>query len=373
MSASLLDEISGLSPDNITQACPTTLVIDRLEQPTCEPLVDAVRTAGGAVDYHRLGGAATMLDMPTEYATVPTEHIEDIAAWLAPVRSSEQGRDETPTVASAVLQDHGGVVEEVIRLGPDQLVAVETRPVVANPNAATVVFLNTGSEHHVGSGRVWVELSRQLAARGTTALRLDFRGWGESPDHGYAPGRPYDAQAVDDVRSAAFALHERGDRKIVLVGVCAGAWVALSKADALPISGIVAFNPQLYWQPGQPVEATMGETRKRRTAERARDEKWGRRGLWDVLDALGIRTAAGRWLSRIGRSPFPVDFVFEQSDDGIDYLRHRLGRRLRLATKSGVLTIHEMAGLDHPMHRHWRRAEALAAVENLLERAPSRP
>src|SRR5262249_60982393 len=116
--------------------------------------------------------------------------------------------------------------EGVVRLCTSRLVAIETRP-GGGSTGETVVFLNTGSEHHVGSGRVWVELARRLAARGKTALRVDFRGWGESPDDGFAPGRPYDAHTIEGVRTGADALRERGDRTVALAGSCAGAWVAL--------------------------------------------------------------------------------------------------------------------------------------------------
>jgi pimeloyl-ACP methyl ester carboxylesterase len=372
-SAELLDDLGALSPDDITSACRTSLVIDRAEQPTSEPLVSAIRAAGGEVEDRFLEGAERMLDEPTEYAMVPNAHVDEISSWLADACSGDSGPADRECVASATITESGDeIVEEVIRIGPARLVALESRPSAGTATGETVVFLNTGSEHHIGSGRVWVELARRLAARGKTALRVDFRGFGESPDDGFAPGRPYDAHTIEDVRTVAQALRERGDRKVVLVGICAGAWVALRECPTLPIAGIVAFNPQLYWQPGDPVEATMTETRRRRTAERARDEKLGRRGWWSALDVCGIRPPAGRWLDQIADSPFPVYFFFEKGDDGIDYLRHRLGRRYRAATRRGSLVVRELDGLDHPMHRHWRRYEALAAIEGVLETVRSR-
>jgi len=214
---------------------------------------------------------------------------------------------------------------------------------------------------------VWVELARRLAARGKTSLRVDFRGWGESPDDGFAPGRPYDAHTIADVRTVAETLRERGDHTVVLAGICAGAWVALRECWTLPVAGVVAFNPQVYWQPGDPVEATMTETRRRRAAERERDEKLARRGWWSALDVVGIRPAAARWLDQIAQSPFPVYFFFEQSDDGIEYLEYRLGRRTNAATRRGALVVRALDGLDHPMHRHWRRFEALAAIEQVFD------
>jgi alpha-beta hydrolase superfamily lysophospholipase len=368
LSSELLNDLAALSADGITDACAATLVIDRAEQPTSEPFVAAIRATGGQVEERLLEGAEHMLDQPTEYATVPTGHIDVITGWLADVGSDDAGLADRGFDAGATLTESGvPVVEEVIRLGPTRLVAIETRPASGGSSGETVVFLNTGSEHHVGSGRVWVELARRLAARGKTALRVDFRGFGDSPDDGYAPGRPYDAHTIEDVRTIAEALHARGDRKVVLVGICAGAWVALRECWTLPIAGVVAFNPQLYWQPGDPVEATMVETRRRRTAERQRDERLGRRGVWNALDAFGIRPAAARWLDRIAQSPFPVHFLYEREDDGIDYLRYRLGRRTRAATEHGALVVRELDGLDHPMHRQWRRFEALAAIEAMLD------
>jgi pimeloyl-ACP methyl ester carboxylesterase len=367
-SSDLLQELAALSADDITCACPATLVIDRVEQPTCEPLVDAIRGAGGEVEHHLLDGAERMLDEPTEYATVPAAHIDAIAHWLTDACSGDSGPVDIPDAGSATLTEGGvEIVEEVIRLGATRLVAIETRPPSKRSTEPTVVFLNTGSEHHVGSGRVWVELSRQLAARGRTAVRVDFRGFGESPDDGFAPGRPYDAHTIEDVRTVAEALRARGYHDVVLAGICAGAWVALRECWTLPIAGVIAFNPQLYWQPGDPVEATMTETRLRRTAERARDERLGRRGWWSALDACGIRPPAGRWLTRIAQSPFPVYFLFERADDGIDYLHFRLGRRTKAATRHGTLVVRELDGLDHPMHRHWRRFEALAAIGEILD------
>lgn len=370
-SGELIRDIGELTPDKLTSSCPRTLVVDRDDQPSGQPLVDAIQAIGGAVETVRLAGAADMIDVPTEYGQVPLAHVGAIVDWLHAATSaapSQPCATPEPPPAATIAHRGGEIHEAVVRLGPSGLVAIETRPHGSFASRATVVFLNTGSESHVGSGRVWVELARDLARRGTTALRVDFRGWGESPDDGCAPGRPYDAHVADDVRTIAEALRARGDERVVLVGICAGAWAALRCCWELPLAGVVAFNPQLYFRKGDPIEATMEETRRRRSDEIERIRRWRKRGVWSALDALGLRPPAARWLHKIAGSPFPVALVFARDDDGIEYLRDRLGRCTRRVSRGSSLTITELDGLDHPMHRQWRRHEALAAIESLLDR-----
>ena len=129
-----------------------------------------------------------------------------------------------------------------------------------------MVFLNSGSEVHTGPGRAWVEYARGLARPGVEVLRVDFRGWGESPDEGHAPGRPYDEHTVNDAIDVVEARRAQG-RRVVLAGLCAGAWIGLKAATQVRVDGVIAINPQLYWQPGDPVEALMTTTRARRRSE----------------------------------------------------------------------------------------------------------
>jgi pimeloyl-ACP methyl ester carboxylesterase len=303
-----------------------------------------------------LGGAEKMLDLPTEYATVPSEQLKAIVDWLGP-RQSEQVHNIFPVTKQEAQLAIGGVpiTECEVRLAEYQLVGIESRPQDVT-DAATVVFLNSGSEPHLGPGRAWVELSRQLAAAGHRAIRIDFRGWGESPDCGFAPGRPYDHHTVQDTHAIVAALRERGDRKIVLVGVCAGAWVALYECGNLPVSGIVAFNPQLYWQQGDPVLATMVEA-----------ERW----LVDVQATPGWQgrpAAVSQWFLDICQAGKPIDFWFAKNDPGIRYIREQLSRSSEILAQSKFLNINELSNLDHSMHRHWFRLEAFNAISGMLQR-----
>ena len=273
-----------------------------------------------------------------------------------------------PRLTTRLRWREADLEERVLELGEDRLVAIHTDGISPPPSAtaATAVFLNTGSEAHVGPGRAWVEYARGLAARGHRAVRVDFQGWGESPDGDHAPGRPYDAHCEQDTVSIIRALREQGHERIVLVGLCASAWVALRTVLHEPVEGVLALNPQLYWRPGDPVEATMAETRLRRTAEREREQLGGRWGLWSALDLLGARPWAGRWLDELRRSGVPVTMVFAAGDDGIEYLRNRLRRRLGRVEGEGTIAIAEVPDIDHSMHRLWLRDRMLDVLHERM-------
>ncbi len=330
-----------------------------------DTLAERLRQRGSEVELFAPPGGADALQAPAEYAAVPEEVVEALCAAIGP---GTPGRAPAPPpVASARMTWRGvELEEEVVFLGPVGLTGVITHPAAPRGGAPTVMFLNSGSEPHVGPGRAWVEYARELAASGFPVVRADFRGWGESPDDGHAPGRPYALHGVEDTRTLVRALRERGHERLVLAGLCAGAWIALRTVLEEPVAGVVALNPQLYWQPGDPVEATMAETRQRREPERERDAEGARRGTWDALDRVGQRPWAALWLDELQATEIPVLLLFAEGDDGIEYLRTRHGRRTRMVTEATRITIAEVPGIDHSMHRAWLRDEMLDRLRGFV-------
>lgn len=350
--AETLKAIMALDVTQVANApAARVLLLDSVSQ---ADLVDRLSGLGSTVEQRQVAGGERALESPTEYATVPEEIVQTIVEWVGP---NVVRRGAVSTARTTVRLNWGGspIAERILKLGPNRLVGILTEPVTHLLPRATVVFLNSGSEPHVGPGRAWVEYARELAVRGHRCVRVDFRGWGESPDDGCAPGRPYDAHCEEDVIAIVRALRALGSEQIVLVGLCASAWIALRVILREPVAGVIALNPQLYWQRGDPVEATMDETRLRRTAERKREQLGGRYGLWSSLDALGVRPWAARWLDELDAAETPVVLAFAEGDDGIEYLRNRLSRRLRLVLRSGGVRVIEMPGIDHSMHRVWLR------------------
>ncbi len=85
-----------------------------------------------------------------------------------------------------------------------------------------VLILNAGVVHHVGPGRLGVEVARELAAAGFSSLRFDFSGIGDSAPR--VPPLDPIACGIADVRDAMDYLGAaQGARQFVLLGLCSGA------------------------------------------------------------------------------------------------------------------------------------------------------
>jgi alpha-beta hydrolase superfamily lysophospholipase len=343
---------------------PRVLVVDRDDKPASTALLDRLDELGVDTTHLVAEGTDLVLDQPTEYATVAGGIVEAIGRWVGP--SGVHTASVAPVTTAAINWQGQTVEEEVLRIGEAGLVGILTNP--AEEAGATVVWLNSGSEHHVGPGRAWVEYARDLALGGYASLRVDFSGWGESPDLGHAPGRPYDQHGIEEVRQIVDGLAKLGHRQIVVAGLCAGAWIALRAALSVEVAGVIAINPQLYWQPGDPVEADIvGETRVRRQGEIARIKRFRRVGLWWILDALGVRHPAAAWLRDLVRTGTPIVMLFAKGDDGPEFLEDRVGRTWGQAQGRGRIRAEFIADIDHPMHRHWHRVNVVTAIRTWLE------
>jgi pimeloyl-ACP methyl ester carboxylesterase len=344
------------------------LVIDRDDQAPSRALVERISSLDAEVDHLVLGGSDTALDRPTEYAEIAGTVVDAIVDWVGP--SGPSSAPKAPTdVARREWTSHG-VTERVVRLGRHRLVGVLTEP--DQDPRCTILWLNTGSEPHVGTGRAWVDFARDLATHGYASVRLDFSGFGESPDLGHAPGRPYDAHCRDEVVDVAADLHAHGHRKVVVAGLCAGAWVGLAAATDEQVDGVIAINPQLYWQPGDPVEASIvTETRPRRQAEIRRFRRIRRTGAWWALDALGVRHPAARRLRSIDRAGVPVLAVFAEGDDGLEFLEDRVGRTWAHVRRHPHIEDVVVPDIDHSMHRIWLRPAMAEVLKRWLDRFSS--
>ena len=63
----------------------------------------------------------------------------------------------------------------------------------------------------------------------------------------------------------------------------------------------------------------------------------------------------------------PVLAVFAEGDDGLEYLEDRTGRAWRRARRGGTIESVSVAGIDHPMHRHWERGSMVRTIADWLD------
>ena len=199
-----------------------------------------------------------------------------------------------------------------------------------------------------------------LALSGYASLRVDFSGWGESPDLGHAPGRPYDQHGIGEVRrDRRRARGAPGIGAIVLAGLCAGAWIGAARRPATSTSRASSpINPQMYWRPGYPVEANIvTETQVRRLSEIRRHKRLGRAracGRSSTCSAP-VRRPRGGWTHwRVaGRPSSPCS---PRATTACSTSQDRTGRAWRRARRGGRID-----ATDRDRHRP-PDAPALAAL-----------
>jgi hypothetical protein len=116
------------------------------------------------------------------------------------------------------------------------------------------------------------------------------------------------------------------------------------------------------------VEANIDtETHVRRLSEIRRHKRLAAMGVWSFLDVLGARPPAARWLDALARRQTPILAVFAEGDDGLQYIQDRIARAWRRASARGLIQVTTVAGIDHPMHRHWKRSSMVDAISAWLD------
>ena len=338
------------------------LVVDRDDKPAEHCPARAARPSSACPTDHLVAaGTDRLLDQPTEYATVAGAIVEEICEFVvghgATVGPSPEARTRPPWRPGRRRRnvDRGGGPGR----GRNALVGVMTRPV--GPSRATVVWLNSGSEHHVGPGS---GLGRVRPGRWPRRVHLAAGGllrMGREPRPRSRPGpslrRPRRGRGPG--RSSAW-LRQSGHRPVVVAGLCAGAWIALrAAASTVALDGVIAINPQLYWQPGEPVEADIvAETRARRRARDPSDQEGS-----GAPACGGCSTPSAAASGRVvAARPRPV----RHAGPGPVRRRRRRprvpggpGRRGPGPRSGGAVTVDLVVieDIDHPMHRHWHRSE----------------
>ncbi len=124
-----------------------------------------------------------------------------------------------------------------IKSDGESVFAVVTHP-AAESGVGVLLLPGGGWMPSTMRNGMYVTLARRLAASGTTVLRLDYRGVGEST--GATPFFDFMRPARSDVEQAVRVLHEFGCMRIVLVGSCFGGRTALAATPGMDeLAGVV--------------------------------------------------------------------------------------------------------------------------------------
>jgi len=247
-----------------------------------------------------------------------------------------------------------------------------------------------------------VELAREWAARGIAVLRMDIGGVGDSDARfGAIDNHPYPDHAVEDIASAVRWMIDRARvSRVIVAGLCSGAHASFHAGLAVDgLAGIRVINPIVfYWNPGcaLDVSAWMNYTESRRYSQAAREvASWVRlvRGQVNVRHAASVayrrlREVSGAmattlWqrlgggstdgpnvaadLARIGARGVDVLLVFSEGDPGLDFVKRRYARSLRLLEqRSSNFALRVIPDADHTFTRRAARRRLAGLLSSHL-------
>jgi pimeloyl-ACP methyl ester carboxylesterase len=276
-------------------------------------------------------------------------------------------------------------------------------------------MLNTGSTYRVGPHRLYVALARQLAAKGFSCLRMDLCGLGDSitPDK-ERENDPYPATAFRDIDRTLECLHTRfGTKRVVLMGLCSGAYAAFQAAAQLASPCLiesVLINPATFhWREGMSLTWESSPAVRIQSLQPYFNAVWHPRKWLKLLSGrstlgmvgavnmfvercklkmlscdhgqrCGVAAADGSPshprgkdlpgdLQRITESRRHLAFFFARSDPGYDSLIFYARRKVKALRKAGWMDVHFIDGADHTFSCRTPRQTLIEAItEHLCRR-----
>ena len=294
--------------------------------------------------------------------------------------------------------------ETALRFGDAKgLAGIVTEP---SPGAAVAglpafVFLNAGVTHRVGPSRVTVAMARALAELGFTVLRFDFSGIGDSSPR--TDTLPLGQSLIAETRQAMDALsRSHGVTQFVLGGICSGATLSFltAREDERVVGGLL-INAQGHLHGTDPVlsdklrAATVSRHSWRMTLKSSFRSKNWKKALSGQLDPLRIlrmlfaaplrlfgggegdkadhwqgdeasaghtRLDAGDELAALAARRVRLLHLYCEADEGLDYFRLVLGKRLAELASSETARYEVVLGANHTFTMLWSQRRLVAAV-----------
>lgn len=261
ISAARSSEISGLSLAHIEGPLANkVLLLTRTQRPVDSELCALIERI--PVEHRQVTGQPELLDVPSP--TVPSETLETITTWLEQTMPRLHPAVKVPTRRAVMtgrsfidlhLQRRVGspgenaLTERGMLLGPNGLFGIECEPTRGSMGPACL-FVSVAWGHRIGPQRMWVDLSRRLAAYGFRCVRLDLGGVGESRHRDGDPAQPvFSMSGTEDVINAVKALSPQDPSNVVLFGSCASAYHVLEASWRISPRGVCVLNPSVCPRP----------------------------------------------------------------------------------------------------------------------------
>jgi pimeloyl-ACP methyl ester carboxylesterase len=161
-----------------------------------------------------------------------------------------------------------------------------------------VLLLNSDDGCRLGPNRLWIHLTRRLCGEGYPCLRFDYRGCGDS-DPFTPPGEPEvsppgDIGLADAIAAERVLREQTGVERVILVGICYGAEIALLAGARVPsVCGIVACSTGTYVSPDTVGDAVRHAKGFAKTYGRKlfKKETWSRLVRGEIHSGLILKSA----------------------------------------------------------------------------------
>ena len=322
----------------------------------------------------------------------PTEGFGHVIGWLAGLAGDAPAPAASPAGPAIIRLSGADERPAFFNRDPD-LFGVFCDPKGSSPMPA-LVFLNTGSNHRIGTSRMTVTMARRLSGMGFASLRLDVGGIGDSDaPAGRSANHPNNPGVVADVSQAIDWLNDRGFAEVILIGLCSGAKLALETTlRDERVVGQVLLNLQGFWKPVDAIAQYVSRRAYFRLARRG--STWSRavrgeidmRGIakafavryaqsvahtvteaWGKLQRKdGIRGATLKQFEGFAKRGVKTAFVYVEEDPGLDEMEVIFGRgapMLRAIPNVSIAIINEG---DHIFSWDYHRRHLFSVVEHIL-------
>jgi len=397
------DTLEQLAEVNLVQqaraAAPRVLLHDICDSVSMSGLVERYRGHGAQADLQIFPEYGKFLVDP-RLSVPPWRAFHGVIEWLG----FQSGALATPAVeilapAADARIDFAAGHETPVVFGGGRYVGVFFQPRCALESAPAVLLVNSGAAHRIGDGRLSVLMARRLAVQGIASLRMDLGGLGDSLHHEDAPTLEavYALHSVTDATAGVEWLRAAGHQRVVMFGVCTGAYVSIHTALAHPrVVGCMSVNlPFFLWgAPQTKLDALHFQSIRLYLLAMRSPRKWlrlltGRTdGLAKVMELacrwnvrltslagspfegrFGINTSTGeirRFMRDLERKGVQTSLVYGSLDGGRDELEIHFGPRGRQLEKLTNVTVEILKGVDHALFSRTARNAVMAHFEEFL-------